>query len=273
MQADDIPPGPAHADTEPAMRHAPAACGIAIMAKASRPGLTKTRLVPPLSFEEAALLNTAFLKDVAETLRFACKSSDIAGYVGYGPANSNAYFCRHLPPRIMPFECWTGDLTGDVVAAMSRLFENGHAAACVMNSDSPTLPPDILVQAARELETKSNRIVLGPSSDGGFYFLGARGLYPALFEGIAWSTDGVAAHVTAQAEKHGLQIYELPLWYDVDDANALQRLMDDLQSPSLASNANGAAVGEHTRQLLQKWTHETDFAARLETVITPFRSR
>ena len=41
---------------------APAAsCGIAFMAKASAPGRAKTRLVPPLSFDEAAALNTAFL--------------------------------------------------------------------------------------------------------------------------------------------------------------------------------------------------------------------
>ena len=38
-------------------------CGIAVMAKASRPGRTKTRLVPPLTYEEAADLNTVFLRD------------------------------------------------------------------------------------------------------------------------------------------------------------------------------------------------------------------
>ena len=37
------------------------ACGIAFMAKASAPGRAKTRLVPPLTFDEAAALNTAFL--------------------------------------------------------------------------------------------------------------------------------------------------------------------------------------------------------------------
>ena len=42
----------------------PAFCGIAFMAKASAPGRTKTRLVPPLSFEEAAALNTTFLQDI-----------------------------------------------------------------------------------------------------------------------------------------------------------------------------------------------------------------
>ena len=53
-------------------RNAPAAsCGIAFMAKASAPGRAKTRLVPPLTFEEAAALNTAFLQDVADNVLLA----------------------------------------------------------------------------------------------------------------------------------------------------------------------------------------------------------
>ena len=35
-----------------ALRSGPASCGIAIMAKASAPGRTKTRLVPPLTFDQ-----------------------------------------------------------------------------------------------------------------------------------------------------------------------------------------------------------------------------
>ena len=46
-------------------------CGIAFMAKASAPGRAKTRLVPPLTFDQAANLNTAFLQDVAENLVLA----------------------------------------------------------------------------------------------------------------------------------------------------------------------------------------------------------
>jgi hypothetical protein len=46
-------------------------CGIAIMAKASAPGQTKTRLVPPLTFEQAAALNTAFLQDMTGNLLLA----------------------------------------------------------------------------------------------------------------------------------------------------------------------------------------------------------
>src|SRR5436190_1527262 len=71
-------------NTAPANRAIPAAlpsCGIAVMAKASSPGLTKTRLVPPLSYEEAAAFNTAFLQDVADNLLAAGRSASIGAYM------------------------------------------------------------------------------------------------------------------------------------------------------------------------------------------------
>ena len=75
-----------------------AGCGIAFMAKASEPGRAKTRLVPPLTFEEAAALNTAFLQDVADNVLAAAKHAGIAGYAAFGPPGSEAFFQRTLPP-------------------------------------------------------------------------------------------------------------------------------------------------------------------------------
>jgi hypothetical protein len=60
-------------------------CGVAVMAKASAPGRTKTRLVPPLTFEEAAAFNTAFLQDVADNLAGAGRHASIAPYMAFGP--------------------------------------------------------------------------------------------------------------------------------------------------------------------------------------------
>ena len=60
-------------------------CGIAVMAKASAAGRTKTRLVPPLTFDEAAEFNTAFLKDVAHNIARAAELQSIDGYMAFGP--------------------------------------------------------------------------------------------------------------------------------------------------------------------------------------------
>ena len=51
------------------------------MAKASIPGKTKTRLVPPLTSAEAASFNTAFLKDIAGNLQTTARSTSIQSYM------------------------------------------------------------------------------------------------------------------------------------------------------------------------------------------------
>src|SRR5262249_62225816 len=70
-------------------------CGIAIMAKASVPGRTKTRLVPPLTFEQAAALNTAFLQDMTGNLIVAASHTSIAGHVAFSPCGAGALFHAH----------------------------------------------------------------------------------------------------------------------------------------------------------------------------------
>ena len=54
-------------------------CAIAVMAKASIPGRAKTRLVPPVTAEDAAALNTSFLRDVADSLISASALANITG--------------------------------------------------------------------------------------------------------------------------------------------------------------------------------------------------
>src|SRR6266851_7062749 len=93
----------AFADTDNA---AVPTCGIAVMAKASIPGRTKTRLVPPLSFEEAAAFNTAFLQDVAANILAASHRVNISGYMAFGPPESAAFFKAMLPPDIRLIESW-----------------------------------------------------------------------------------------------------------------------------------------------------------------------
>src|SRR6202050_3847140 len=97
------------ASCDPADATVAASCGIAFMAKASAPGRAKTRLVPPLTFEEgagrnAAVLNTAFLQDVADNVllagRDAARHGGIAGYAAFGPPGSEDFFRRTLPGAI-----------------------------------------------------------------------------------------------------------------------------------------------------------------------------
>ena len=71
-------------------------CAIGVMAKAPRPGFSKTRLCPPLRPEQAAALSAAFLRDITENIALAARQAPIAGYVAYAPEGQEALFDGHL---------------------------------------------------------------------------------------------------------------------------------------------------------------------------------
>ena len=54
-------------------RDAHGLCALAVMTKAPQAGRVKTRLVPPLTPEEAAELNKCFLRDTAAAISSACR--------------------------------------------------------------------------------------------------------------------------------------------------------------------------------------------------------
>jgi rSAM/selenodomain-associated transferase 1 len=211
----------------------PKPCAIAVMAKAPRPGKVKTRLVPPLTPQTAAALSASFLRDITENIVLAAQRSPIQGYIAYAPAGLEMLFDGVLAPGTdLVLADGSGDLPPGVegfgrclVQAVMSLFDRGHDAVCVLNSDSPTLPTDLLAQAARALATEGDRVVLGPADDGGYYLLGMKAPHWHLFEDIAWSTERVADQTRARVRALDLELVELPVWYDVDDCGALLRLL------------------------------------------------
>jgi hypothetical protein len=224
-------------------------CAIAVMAKAPRPNHVKTRLVPPLTAHEAALLTASFLRDVTENIREAARTVPIAGFVAYAPEGSESLFDGMLAQGTqlvladgsiaMP-----SGITGmgrALFHAASSLLAQGYGAACLVNSDSPTLPTAFLRDAAEALARPGDRMVLGVAEDGGYYLVGLKALHAALFQDIAWSTDRVAAQTLAQARRIGLDVVTLPVWFDVDDEASLARLANDLTTPNLDGPAPYAA--------------------------------
>ena len=187
------------------------------MAKASTPGSTKTRLVPPLTFDEAARCNTAFLRDVADNILAASAQASIAGYMAFGPPDSKPFFQANLPREIGLIEAWYPNFGDCLFSAIVQLLERGHGSAVVLNSDSPTLPTSLLVETADVLARPGDRVVLGPAHDGGYYLLGVKSARRRLFQDIAWSTEHVARQTLDRAAELGLPVHMLPKWYDVDD--------------------------------------------------------
>jgi uncharacterized protein len=238
-------------------------CGIAVMAKASSPGRTKTRLVPPLTFEEAAQCNTAFLRDIADNILAASAQASIAGYMAFGPPASRPFFQQNLPREIGLIDAWYPNFGDCLLSAIVQLLERGHDSAVVLNSDSPTLPTSLLVETATVLTQPGDRVVLGPADDGGYYLLGAKRAHRRLFQDIDWSTERVAHQTLDRTTELRLPVHLLPKWYDVDDVSALTMLHGELfEDQSFASDLRPNQP-RHTRGLMQALIDSADLQERL----------
>jgi rSAM/selenodomain-associated transferase 1 len=238
-------------------------CGIAVMAKASVPGRSKTRLTPPLSAIEAAAFNTAFLKDVSANLLAASRSAGIRGYMAYGPPGTQQFFADHLPDAIGLIEAWLPNFGDCLFKAINGLFEAGHGAAVVLNSDSPTLPTALLIETAEVLAQDGDRAVLGPSTDGGYYLLGIKQAHRRLFDDVDWSTERVARQTLSRAEEIGLEVHCLPAWYDVDDAPSLRQLHRELFEGASLDPALSPFHAPSTAALISELSATADLGTRL----------
>jgi hypothetical protein len=213
-------------------------CALAIMTKAPQTGQVKTRLVPPLKPDEAAELNRFFLRDTTTTIANSATPKDSCGIAVYTPIGSESAYTDILPDnfRLLPQR---GDRFGErLYLAALDLFKCGFESVCLIDSDSPTVPPENFAAAVRLLQRPGDRVVLGPCDDGGYYLIGLKKPHKELFERIDWSTERVLAQTRQRAREMGLEVKLLPAGYDVDDWASLQRLCKELltgkQSDSVA---------------------------------------
>ncbi len=244
-------PDPAHAG-----KHA-----LAVMAKAPRAGKVKTRLSPPLNLAQTAALNICFLMDTTQNI--AALGPAAVGLVCYTPVGDESAFEGILPEHfsLIPQR---GDAFGErLLAAAEDILACGFASVCLIDSDSPTVPHAAYTQAVAELSKPGDRVVLGPSHDGGYYLIGLKQPHPEPFSRITWSTASVAEETRQRCREASLNVVDLPLWYDVDDAQTLALLNAELLNsapPPFTSTPGHPAP--HTREFLLELDSPSDLVAQ-----------
>ena len=207
-----------------------------VVAKRPAPGKTKTRLCPPFSPELASALYECFLFDTLDQMRQVSDAVHVIAYL-----DECDYFQRLAPDfELIPQE---GDDLGERLDhALTSYLSRGYERVIIMDSDSPTLPPEYLSQAFNVLSEGAD-VVLGPCDDGGYYLIGVKRPTPRLLREVHMSTPTVAAETIALAKEEGLNLVRLPVWYDVDDAASLSRLRQEI-------GVLHPSVAVHTRQFL-----------------------
>ena len=195
---------------------------IIVFAKAPRPGLAKTRLIPALGAAGAAALAARML---AHTLDQALASDVGAVELCVAPVPGDAVWQGvELPEGLALTAQGEGDLGARMARATQRAIEAGDSCAGVLliGTDCPAVDAVCLRQAASALEETD--AVIAPTADGGYALLGLRRFDASLFADIAWSTSTVATTTMARLDALDWHCMHLPLMRDIDEPVDLEHL-------------------------------------------------
>jgi rSAM/selenodomain-associated transferase 1 len=196
---------------------------IVVMAKKPRIGYTKTRLVPPFTFEQAAQLYEALLLD---TLELVSRITDVQLTVAITPGGALDYFERITAPGTLLISVDGADIGECLIQATGDLLSSGFKKVIALNADGPSLPIEYLILAIHSLGETD--VVLGPGEDGGYYLVGLKKPTPQLFQEINWSTPQVLEQTLTRAKTLNLKVDMTPPWYDVDTGKEAGRLETEL---------------------------------------------
>ncbi len=173
-------------------------------------GKVKTRLKQILDEETTLRLYISFLKDSIDKL---FQLQDIRRLIGITPSLSSGFFDPwSQDPRVELFIQQGEDLGDRMRNAFARQFLAGCEKVVIIGSDSPTLPMEYIERAM----ASEKEIVLGPSTDGGYYLIGLNRKLVDVFSEISWGTDQVLEQTLARIREQSAQLELLPVWYDVD---------------------------------------------------------
>ena len=122
---------------------------VLIFAKYPEPGAVKTRMVPPLTFEQAATLHQLSLQTVCEIVMDTAR---LDATLVVTPDDTASAFGGVVGRRDVA--CWPqgdGDLGSRLRRAVSRVFDDGGRGVVLLGADSPTLPVSYLHDAISAL--------------------------------------------------------------------------------------------------------------------------
>lgn len=218
----------------------------ALFAKAPLPGHVKTRLVPPLTLEDAARVARASLED---TVRFIATKVPVPWTLFLdGDADpATRKLAEEASLTIAPQE--GPELGTRLKAAFQSLRSRGARRVLAIGSDSPTLDPERIHEAFDSLAMCD--LTLGPTEDGGYYLIGSSGTHDLIFDGIPWGSAATAATTLDRARAARLEVRLLAPWYDLDDAESLRRAYE-------AAPRAGSAL----RDVLEGLREKLEFVSR-----------
>ncbi len=196
---------------------------LVIMAKAPRPGAVKTRLASSLSRAAVTAFYCCLLDD---TLALARSLSNVEVAIMCPDTDVNEL--AQLAGNEVNVVAQKGEgLAAGLTSVFAHFAEGNQRRVIAFNSDSPHLPRSVLEDAFERLA--AHDVVVGPTHDGGYYLVGAKTSHPTLFAGDGMGTSSALERLLARARALGLSVGFADPFYDIDVADDLSRLAEELR--------------------------------------------
>jgi glycosyltransferase A (GT-A) superfamily protein (DUF2064 family) len=184
-----------------------------VIAKETIPGKVKTRLHPPLSYEEAAEVAAAAIQDTLA----AASAVDVDRRILYFDGNL-------FPPGSEDYEV-VPQGTGDLDVRLAHIFDHCTGPTVLIGMDTPQLDAQVLRDmfarwAAEDddeaTDAGTTDVFFGFANDGGFWTLGMREPDGSLIRGVPMSKDDTGRVQLDRLEAAGLSASLVPELVDVD---------------------------------------------------------
>ena len=111
------------------------------------------------------------------------------------------------------------DLGKRMQHAFETAFEQGYQKVLIIGSDLFDLKSIHITNAFDALE--NHDLTIGPSLDGGYYLLGMKELYPAVFKNKKWGTDSILGNTLKDLQQQNVKLLEA--LNDIDTFEDLQQ--------------------------------------------------
>lgn len=210
---------------------------IGIMARAPVPGGCKTRLAKELGPDAASELYRLMLLDSLDLYaQLPCARHVLLA----APENAGVEHLSAMAPPPWSIVEQVGTGLGARLAHAALAL--GPGPVLLVSSDSPTVEVEVVARAL-PLLWDEGQVLLGPCDDGGYYLIGMSAPRVGLFEGIPWSSSQVVSRTLERCEAFGLTVHQLPVCFDVDEPDDIERLRRELGKRPLVARRLARALG------------------------------
>ena len=186
---------------------------IQILCKAPVLGKVKTRLIQEMGKRRALDLYLQMF----ERLMAELSASRFKTELWISPDKDHAFFERYALARFQ-------QAGTDLGVRMSTALHDGlarHESVILVGTDLPLVNRSYIEQAVNAL--RDHDVIIGPAEDGGYGLVGVKGETPDMFSDIDWGTERVLSQTCARLNRDQLDFGLLPLIWDVDRPEDLQR--------------------------------------------------